>query len=391
MPDLTVYRLAFQSGFHRGTRGVNLEETDVTLPSDTLFAALVDALVRNGGEVERFIAPFPRQQADSTSQSGDPPFLLTSAFPFVGQLYFFPMPLPLQRFFAKNTLQARRKELKRIRFVSEALFRRLLAGEQVDDWLFPEDDRIDPTMGVALQGGTFWLTAAEQEKLPKGMRRDGKMDKPIPLRALRRRKILAAVRVPRVTVDRVSSASEIFHAGRVSFAPGCGLWFGVAWRRPQEILGQNGLTFQDAFERALAMLADDGLGGERSVGYGAFSCKKACETLTLDDPAPGGLALLLSRYHPRSGELSLALSGAGTGYDLVPISGWLRSWAGAAQRRKRLWLVGEGSVVRTVGAGPWGDVVDVRPAYNNQNVALPHPVWRYGLALGAALKEAHHG
>jgi len=389
MPDLTVYRLTFSGGFHRGTRGVNLEETAVFVPADTLFAALVETLARSGGDVNRFITPFPRREIGRSFQPGDPPFLLTSTFPFAGRLRFFPMPLPLGRFFSPETLKARRKDLKRIRFVSEALFRRMLAGEPMDGWLFPADDRRDPTTGVALQGGALWLTVAEQEALPEGMRHDKKTGKAISLRAWRRRQVLAAAQVPRVTVDRVSSASDIFHAGRVSFAADCGLWFGVAWRRPQEAVGEDGPTCQQAFEHALALLADDGLGGERSVGYGAFSWEKATQALTLDDPRPGGLALLLSRYHPRPEELPAALSDD-TAYDLVPVGGWLHTWAGAAQRRKRLWLVGEGSLVRAVGVGPWGDVVDVRPAYENPAGDLPHPVWRYGLALGVAFKEAHH-
>jgi hypothetical protein len=55
--------------------------------------------------------------------------------------------------------------------------------------------------------------------------------------------------------------------------------------------------------------------------------------------------------------------------------------------------VAEGSVIRTMGDAPWGDVTDVRPRYGNPDptVAFGHPVWRYGLALGVAYQEAHHG
>ncbi len=375
MAELTVYRLTFHSGFHLGARGVDLEESAEHIPSDTLFAALVDAALRTGGGVEDFVAP---------CQRGDPSLLLTSAFPFAGSVLFFPMPVPLDRWFGPETLRNRSKELKKVRFVSEALFRRMLDGEQMDDWLFPEKEEAEPARGVALQGGTLWLTAEETKGLPEEMR-----VRPNRLYALREHTVFRAHQVPRVTLDRMTSASNIFHAGRVSFFPGCGLWFGVQWRKDAPAL-------RDLFLRALALLADDGLGGERTVGYGGFTWTEQ-KGLALHDPADGGLIWLLSRYHPhmpdsgppddpRPGELPDALTGS-PGYALTAVAGWLRTWEGAAQRRRRLWLIAEGSLVRAVGPGPWGDLTDVRPRYQNPDGDLPHPVWRYGFALGAGVKE----
>ncbi len=42
MPQIIPCHLSFVSGFRVGTRGINLEEASPVLPSDTLFAALVD-------------------------------------------------------------------------------------------------------------------------------------------------------------------------------------------------------------------------------------------------------------------------------------------------------------------------------------------------------------
>ncbi|MFN3928223.1 MAG: type III-A CRISPR-associated RAMP protein Csm4 [Thermoflexus sp.] len=370
MAELTVYRLAFRGGFHLGARGVNLEESAETLPSDTLFAAFVDAFFRLLGDGEGFAKPF---------EDGDPPFLLTSAFPFAGDVRFFPMPVPLDRWFSPETLRKRLKDLKRVRFVSEALFRRMLDGEKMDGWLFPEKEEEDPVRGTALQGGTFWLTVEEAKGLPTQMRVNLATQRPIPLRALPRHAVFRSQQVPRVTLDRISSASNIFHAGRIVFSPGCGLWFGVQWRR-------NDPAFRNLLQQALAVLADDGLGGERTIGYGGFRWEEDPQALTLPDSSEGGLIWLLSRYHPREDELPRALTES-PGYALTAVAGWLRTWQGAAQRRQRLWLVAEGSLVRAVGPGPWGDLSDVRPRYRNPEGDLPHPVWRYGFALGAGVKE----
>ncbi len=364
MPDLTVYRLTFPGGLHVGARGVNLEESSISVPSDTLFAALLDAHCRNAGDVNAWFTP-----ASGNADSRQCPYTLSSAFPFVGNVNFFPMPVPTQRFLSPETLKNRRKDVARIRFVSEALFRRMLGGESLDDWLFQGDLQAEPQKGVALQGGALWLTLDECNRLPQGARLPaGKRH------ALRRYPVYADVRVPRVTVDRMASASTIFHAGRVSFAAECGLWFGISGEVPPGL------------EAALKSLSEDGLGAERTAGYGAFTYTTA-PMLKLPGPQPNGAALLLNRYHPRAEELPQALSNQGSSYALMAVSGWLRSWDGAAQRRRQLWFVREGSLVHLSGNGPWGDVVDVRPTYENPSGDLPHPVWRAGLALGAGLQE----
>jgi len=363
MPDLTVYRLTFPGGLHIGARGVNLEESSVSVPSDTLFAALLDAHRRAGGNVNEWFVDTLGKDVPQATLTRDCPYRITSAFPFAGDVLFFPVPIPAQAFLSNKLLKERRKEVKRIRFISEGILRKMLAGEPLDGWFFPEEnDKTDPQKGVALQGGALWLTADEVARLPRAYHLAvGKRH------ALHRQLVYKEATTPRVTVDRINAASTIFHAGRVTFAAKCGLWLGLTGKTPPE------------FERALCTLSEDGLGGERSAGYGAFSYT-ASQPLSLPDPQPGGAALLFSRYHPRAEETP-ALQHQGAGYELVPVAGWLRSWEGAAQRRRRLWLVREGSVVYPPDMGLWGDVVDVRPDYENPAGDLPHPVWRYGLAL----------
>lgn len=389
MPKLSEYRLIFRSGFHLDTRGVNPEESATYVPSDTLFAALVDAHRRAGGDPDAFVTSFPQRQEGEPP--APPPFRLTSAFPFAGKIRFFPMPVPFHVWFNGETLRRRLKDLRRIRFVSEGLFRRMVQGERLDEWLFPpEGEEKGQHKGIALQHGALWLSSEEVAGLPDTMRLHPKKKNSRPHRALRYTRVWALHRVPRVTVDRFSSASEIFHVGRVAFAPGCGLWFGVEWHAPDQKVDGEGIAYRDAFHRALSLLADDGLGGERSAGYGAFTWERGGD-LSLPTPSPGEALYLLSRYHPRRSELPEALTGEGGGYSLISVAGWLRSPDGVAQRRRRLWMVAEGSIVRAVGAGPWGDVVDVRPTYENPAGDLPHPVWRYGLALGAGVKEVDRG
>jgi CRISPR-associated protein Csm4 len=381
MATLMTFQLSFASGLHLGTRGVNLEEHGVHVPSDTLFSALVDAWRRLGGDPQAFVQPFV---------DGAPPFLLSSVFPFAGQVRFYPMPVELERVLSSKVLGSQGKASKRIQYLSETLWRRALAGEMLDDWLFSADEFDDrQTAGVALQSGVLWLTVDETAGLPEAMRLVGKEQKR-PLHALRHLPVWGSQRVPRVTVDRISSASTIYHTGRTSFAQSCGLWFGVAWQDPAATVVGDGRSYREALALALDALQHDGLGGERSVGYGAFTCTNGA-AVTLPAPAAGQAAWLLSRYHPREAELATAL-GEGATYRLVSVAGWLRTPDGPAQRRKRLTMLAEGSIV-CPSAYPAGDVSDVKPTYTNPAGDTPHAVYRYGLALAAGLGKAgaNHG
>lgn len=386
MPELHPHHLTFQGGLHVGTRGVNLEEAGAHIPADTLFSALVVTWQLLGGDPANFVAPFLAQ---------DPPFLLTSAFPFAGAVRFFPLPLDRRRLFSKagwSSIRERGKSLKSIRFLSQGLVERLLAGDPLDTWLFPDAEQEEPQTGVALQGGILWLTKAEVASLPQAMQNDKK--RPRPLRSLRYQSVWKESRVPRVTVDRVNSASNIFHVGRVRFAPGCGLWFGVHWRTPDATIGHAGPTFKKALDRCLAALADSGLGGERTAGYGQFRLIDEKRPISLADPTSGSAAWLLSRYLPAGAqETTAALAHPEAAYNLIALRGWAQSDGNPDQRRKSVTMLEEGSLVGWPDGPAPGRVVDLRPTYQNPAGDLPHPVYRYGLGLALGLpgpKEANH-
>lgn len=380
MPELVPYYLSFHGGLHLGTGVESLEETLITIPSDTLFSAVLDAWLRLGNNVQEFAKPF-------TDEQRDPPFLITCAFPFAGQVRFYAVPPNLPSRFSDEKREQYAKTLKRIRFISEGVLSQALQGGLWDDLLFPKDEGEEPTNGVALQGGTFWLLNQEVEQLPKEMcRPKGRRH------ALRFLNLYKAKEVPRVTIDRIQMSSQIFHAHRVTFAKGCGLWVGVQWRKPTLPIASSQTTYQEALDCCLRLLQEDGLGGERTTGYGGFTLKQGA-LFSLPDAQSGQPAYLLSRYHPRPDELPSALAHEQSAYQLVSVGGWLRSLGNPAQRRKRLMMIAEGSLI-VLSTLPAGDLCDVRPTYQNPQGDLPHPVYRmgYALAIGWQLsskKEAH--
>ena len=356
MPTMKTYELTPKGAWHLGAgSGIHLEKSGTHIPSDTIFAAMVDALVRDGVSAEEIVRGLPLW-ADGDVVEGEAPILLTSAFPKAGKVRFYPLPVPLHRWLSDDFLRENRKRVKKIRFISEGVFRKMIAGENLDG-MFSEGGE-----AVSRQDGAFWLTKGELQGLPS---RDEDA------------RVFSVFTAPRVTVGRAHPQSTLFHAGRLVMAPECGLWFGAVF--------QDG-RWESRLERALSILDDDGIGGERSAGHGGFEWTRGPEVSLGADVGKDGHYITLSRYHPRRSELPEVLSDEQAGYELVSVGGWLRSPAGADQRRRRVWMVTEGSVLRAVGDGPFGDVVDVRPIY--ESASFPHPVWRYGLAFPVTLGGA---
>lgn len=382
MPHLQPVALHFLQGLHVGTRGVNLEESGVDIPSDTLFSALVDTWSRTGGDPDLWSRPF---------RDGDPPFLLTSAFPFAGAVRFYPAPVDLRLLMPSDrSKETAEKSLKRVRFLSEGLLRRALWGQGLPEFLTEPDERpskpADDQYTVRLQDGALCLLPEEVDQLPEGMRLNAQGAKRS-LRLLKGQTVWRSERTPRVTVDRINSASNIFHAGRARFAPGCGLWVGIQWRNADmPVADRSGLSHREALQSTLAMLGDEGIGGERSAGYGAFEPMWG-EEFHLRDARAGRAAWLLSRYLPAPTESPDCLSGASTAYNLIRVGGWARALQAADQRRKQIHFLTAGSLISWPSSSPVGAVVDLQPRSTESAGGFPHPVWRSGLAVAVGLMD----
>jgi CRISPR-associated protein Csm4 len=325
----SIYHLNLRGALHLGDFiGVNREKTLEWIPSDSLFAALVEAWVQSGADLQHRLDAF---------RNGSPPFRLTSAFPRAADVRFYPAP-PVLPHNKKALAGDSYKKAKKIRWLSQGVFDALVAGS-------------DPG-GVFLQGGSIWVTEAEETALKQsvGVDKDGELT------------FWAGQIVPHVTVDRLSSASNLFYTGRVVFAQHCGLWFGV----------RGETTWID---EALTSLQDTGLGGLRSTGHGAFTFEKA--NANLPDCAEE-FSLLLSRYIPASEkETQEVLQAEKSLYQFVTVGGWYKDANGHPWRRRSARMVAEGALLP---ASANGMLLNVRP----QDAAVhpePPAVYRYGLAF----------
>ncbi len=344
--------------FHFGQQaGLGMEASRITWPSDSLFAALVARLAaQEGGQVAPWLQPFVHR---------DPPFLLTSTFPGVqardgGVVWLFPVPLGRR---SSDPLPpgVQPKDLKRVRFVSEGLYRRLLQGQTLAR-LFPQAQRAGH--------GSLWFAPQDWQRLPRAWQAEGE--------ALALWKV---TKRPRVTVGRLTGRSNLFHVAAVHFRPPAGLWFGVLWRDPHS-------PWKARLPGLLSDLAEAGLGAERNVGYGRATIEPV-GSLTLPDPTPGGWWTTLSRYWPQPHEMD-ALRAPGAAYEIVPVAGWLDQHG---QRRRPVHMLAEAAVLGepASAARPFGALAEVQPVYavaGTEQRPVGHPVYRYGYALAVGFGGA---
>lgn len=354
---LKAYRITPRSGggFHFGREGLDQEVSAESFPSDSLFAAIIATAIalEEPDTAEAIFAPFLSPERTPKSV----PFKLSSLFPRVGDLPLLPMPRVRVNLAALED-RTRGKTLKKIAYVSPGILRHLLHEDVIDSFLLSESGDSD---GLMLQDGKVWITRAERKLLPEGCRKLDALD-------LYEWAIWKNDTVPRVTIDRASNSSTIFQVGRTVFNEDCGLWLLVDVNQHSEFL-----------ENVLAILGDQGLGGERSSGYGAFEVEPF-EVPALPAPSQGDRVMTLSRYNPTEQELAAGVLGRRASYELVDVGGWLASPGGPAQRRKRIRMIEAGSILEA--AHPIiGRVVDVRPEYDASGGAPDHPVYRSGLAL----------
>jgi CRISPR type III-A-associated RAMP protein Csm4 len=186
-----------------------------------------------------------------------------------------------------------------------------------------------------------------------------------------------------VAVDRVTGSNiQPWAAGCLQFAPASGLWCAAEF-----VNSTAYAVWSPKLACAFRLLADSGLGGLRSRGFGRSRTPDlqpgALRELLLPGLQPPQSApqatsrswWLLSLFSP--GTSDKVAWGSGN-YALIERSGRLASHTGAGLLKKSSRLVKEGSLVVSEGALT-GSVRDVAPE------GAAHPAWRAGFAVALEL------
>ena len=358
MSAYTTYDLTFGTGLHLGRytgsaqKGqLGLQKTEVYIPADTLFSALCQTWATFYGSkaLETFLK---RYGVDDENL----PFRLTSAFPFAGDVRFFPKPLLHLDIDDANDY----KKFKNVQFVSHNVFKAILNGE------IPELEN------HLINGGKMWVDACEKKQLETLLNPSGKDNEKKDKEEKEDLTVWKTDSRPRVTLHRGTHESQIWHVQTLTFNKGCGLWFAVEF---------DDKKTEGKIDTLLSVLGDTGIGGERNAGYGLFEFHKKAESIKLDT-AGSCRFVTLSPICPKDPDELETLISKGAAYAVNPRSGWGNS-TGTPFRRKKVMMFDEGSVL-TKTDGQVGRLVnDLEP---NRNEACTHSVYRYGYAWPVGIK-----
>jgi CRISPR type III-A-associated RAMP protein Csm4 len=316
------------------------DRVDPVCHSDTLYSAVSSAMERLG---------LLQDWIQATAGCADAAAVrFSSLFPFLNDTRFAPPPRHLW-----PPAPSSKVRWKGARFVPLAAIERLLAGLPLGegDWV------VDGASGCLLPAARGNLRS--------------------PFRIASR---------PAAAVDRLTGGALEPHATAcLEFCEDAGLW-SVAVFAGGEALAR----WREPVQSAFRLLADSGIGGERSRGWGRSSDPEfvpgdfpgivlapACEPPAAPEdlappPAPPETAWwLLSLFSPSATDPVDWQRGH---YSFVDRSGRVESPARWGELKRPVRMVTEGSVLAAAGA-PQGMARDVAPE------GFPHPVYRAGFAV----------
>lgn len=172
----------------------------------------------------------------------------------------------------------------------------------------------------------------------------------------------------RVSVSRdYSEDSKPFYMDRVCFEGDSGLFF----------IAEGDTAVID---KALPLLALEGIGTDRNVGNGFFEYEK--DSLSISLPHDTEYGISLSTFIPESKEQLTTLLANHSSYELQRRGGWITTPPYNSIRKNVIYAFAAGSVFYGIQSGA-GRIVDLAP-----QGLVKHPIWRCGKALVLPIKMA---
>jgi CRISPR type III-A-associated RAMP protein Csm4 len=355
MPAGLLVRLRPSSPWRIGPDSGDRDRVDRILHSDSLFSAVTSAMAMLGSAEEWL---------DATARSGEPAVRFSSCFPFQGETLFVAPPRNLW-----PPPPSSKVRWKGARFIPLSVVEALMAGKSVSEERTSRDGGpaggentsapVPPTRSVvrALNEDAWMIDGASECLVPLAT-------PPVP------GPFQVSVRSS-AAVDRGGVSVEPHSTACLEFTPGAGLWTVAAFAND----GARA-RWTPLLTAAFRLLADSGLGGERSRGFGRAEMPEIVEgelpnLLLVPGDTAAGAYWLLSLFHPASSDQVDWKQG---NYSLTTRLGRVESSARWGDPKKPTRMVTEGSVILAA-AEPRGAAPDVAPD------GFPHPVFRSGFAL----------
>lgn len=325
MAQYKVLKLHFRTPLHIGLGRSAYDSSSSDLHSDTISAALAAIKAQHGASSKAL-----KSFMDS--------FAMSSAFPYEGKMLFLPRPLTIDRIMVDgNDSSEFRKKLKKVRYIESSVWKEFV-GKSI------------PSISSS--------QIHESYVTPLGCK-----DFVEPYK----KHVMQRVMVSR-TEDKAASPF-FFEWCYFNNAKDCGLY--VIVDAATEVLNE--------VKALLAELGETGLGTDKTVGGGQFDVISE-EDDFIDLPSGEGDAWLsLSLFLPTLDEQA-AFDMKDSCYNIVMRGGFMAGSSKYTLRhlwKKSVYMYEEGSVFTTA-SKPNGNVVDLQPDWNNEDM---HPVYRSGKAL----------
>lgn len=280
------------------------------LSSDTLYGAVVSTFQTLSQNLDELLP--------STEK---PPFLISSAFPFVlgSEInHFFPRPLDKVQE-NSNIDNAFRKKMKTVRYIHETIFEKWINGEINEETLSKNSENYQTN------GGLLY---------PKSLNLDFS---------------IKSLDTARNSLNRLTHFSDFFFTSGYYYKK-AGLFFMVRFLDPE-----FESKYRDLLLGSFKFLRDRGFGGDVSVGKGHFEIYGVKDQEIINEPADGNRFISLSKYLPAEDEIKEFQEKRNIWYDFYTKRG--RDSSGRIRKKVRFFL--EGSTFPDLNKEAYGKAIYV--------------------------------
>ena len=333
MSEYKIYKLHFNSPLHISDQRDDSSTSLKSIQSDTMYSALMSCLAKTGHDIP---------------EDGNLGFCLSSLFPFYqkdkDQSAVLFLPVPLQAKIAEHADVSLIKKVKKVKWIDSKQYGEILSGREITggkdnifsqirgEYICSDDIPADFIMSETCQRVKIESRTGEKDALP-------------------------------------------YYVDRVTFKDFSGLYFIAT--------GDTSLL-----ETALNILAAEGIGTDRNVGYGLFEYSRG--TITIDEPTGECHYLLnLSMFFPESEQqLKQLLDGEEVAYEVMRRGGWITTYPFNKYRKNVIYGFTPGSVLSKPADfdnGIIGKIADLTPKIIN-DTTFDHHIWRCGKAITIPIK-----
>ncbi len=357
---LKLIKFRFKTPLHIGTVRADMDTSESTIHSDTLYSSIIMAWSLLGVKHPMLTGE------NEDGKIPDTGFTLSSLFPFYQKIketepiLFFPKPI--------GTLQPEdyetHKKLKQIKYVDIDYFKHLLVNGQINTKSIDTDAEVHGDYLTRNPDIAYMKRQEDKEGKPK-----------------KKSDFITCSVSPRVYVPRYQEQDKkgeliddttIFYMERIYFT------------------GESGFFCLAEFDnedteikvcQALNFLEDEGLGSDRNTGNGTF--EYTIEPFNgFDDilKQKTEYKTTLSLFCPKNRDTLEHMIGkdaeSKSAYELIKRGGWVTASPYLNYRKNSVYMMQVGSVLKT-NAVKAGETVDLRP----KNTEVNHPIYRVGKSL----------